>query len=86
MTKSQAKKTLEDAGFGKIDWGNIDWVKLFEIIRALVAMFKSQPQAARAPKGDETYDSDAALDHAKCHFECIKEVAECGVACCEGEL
>ena len=85
MTKAAAKKTLEDAGFGKIDWSNIDWIKLFEIIRALVSMFKSQPQAARAPTGDKEFTEADSLEHAKCHFECIKEVAECGIACCDGE-
>lgn len=80
MNSTQAEAVLKSAGFdvAGFDWSAFNWAKFFEIVQALVALWKSQPQTFAAAQHE---------DHAAClkaHFDAITALSQCGSDCCGG--
>ncbi len=82
MSKKAAEECLKSVGIDPkgIDWSKINWTKIFEIIKAVISLFGSAPQAQRAI--DESADGCTLESCCKAHFEAIGELAACGAACC----
>lgn len=84
MTKASAKQALADAGpeVAGIDWSKFDLATILKIIQAVWTIWSGGALAKSSALPEAGTD-----EHAEClkgHFETIKCVADCGIACAEG--